>query len=349
MVLEPVLIEGPQSPVLAIPAGLTLRFRFGAGFVVGKDGPGALAIGETGGAPVTLASGDSAGWAGIVFWPQALPSTIRSTALDLCGSDNNTGYGQGCIFFIGDFAGQAPEAVLQDVAISRAIDVGVGLVGGGRFGAGSGNLVITGTGGTIGVPISVNGSDVTTVPQGRYTGNALDRIWIYTTSLTADETWHDRGVPYHLYAGFVVEDAADPVLTLEPGVVLEFAPGGSLRVGGLAPGTLRAVGTASALITFAGQFAGAGTWMGVDIGPYADAATLIEHATVNDAGADDGQVAAAIRMAKDLGPIVRNTLLSNSAGCGITRLGTDPWTTDFTAPALGNTFQNIAGAAQCGP
>jgi hypothetical protein len=51
----------------------------------------------------------------------------------------------------------------------------------------------------------------------------------------------------------------------------------------------------------------------------------------------------------DLGPISRNSTIRNSATCGVTILNQPPWSTDFTVPALGNSFTNNAGGAVCGP
>ena len=75
---------------------------------------------------------------------------------------------------------------------------------------------------------------------------------------------------------------------------------------------------------------------------------MFDHVILENGGADDGQYATAFRLAQERGPFIRNTLVRRSAGCGITRLP-GSWTTDFTAPALGNTFQNNAGPDQCGP
>lgn len=350
-VLGPVLIEGALGPVLTIRAGLSLQMAFGGGFVVGKNLPGGLTIGASGGPAVNLLSTSAPGWSGVVFWPSALPSSIRGAVLDNCGSYNDTGYGQGCIFAIGDFTASAggPAPLLQDLTISHAIDAGLALVGGGQFGAGSGNVVITQTRGSPGTPITTNASSLSSVPPGTYTGNSLDAIWIYTAQVTTSQTWGNHGIPYLFATGLLVEGAANPVLTIDSGATLQFAPGGLLWVGALAPGELHAVGTVTAPIVFTGQYGFAGSWMGVEIGPFAATTTLLDHVIVDDAGADDGQAAAGIRLAQDLGPIVQHTLIRNSAGCGIARMGTSPWVTDFTAAPLGNTFQNNAGADQCGP
>jgi hypothetical protein len=348
-VVGPVLIEGSAQPVLTILPGQILRFGFGAGFVVGKNAPGGLVVGSPSPGAEIFSDLRGSTWAGVDFYPASLPSSISNAFLQNCGNYNDVLYGQACIAIVGNFSDSAPAPVLQNVTIEGAVDVGVLVVGGGRFGAGSHDLTITGTGGTIGSPLWFHLSSPSSLPVGTYIGNAHDVIRVYDVDITANETWHNPGVPYYLSTGIAIGNVAHPTLTLDSGVVLQFPPGGILSIGDLAPGALRALGTDSAPVTLMGQYAFQGSWMGVSIGAYADTTTLFDHVVVDEAGADDGILATAYRIAQDYGPIIRNTLISRSAGCGITRMTGASWTTDFTVPALSNTFQNNVGAAQCGP
>ena len=347
-VLGRVMIEGPQQPVLTIPAGATLRFS-GSGLVVGNGAPGGLRIGTPSGATVTLGPPPGGTWAGIAFMPFALPSSISDAVLEDCGGSGVSPYGGGCVDLIGNFYGSAPAPILQNVTIRRGIQMGIAAVGGGRFGPGSSNLVITGTRGSIGTPFWFYQSSPASLPTGIYTGNDTDLVRVYAVDITQSETWPNPGIPYLLSSGLSVAASTNPVLTLAPGVDLRFAPGGILSVGGLAPGALQAVGTDGAPIVFRSQYDFPGAWMGVDIGPHASTPTLLDHVVVDYAGADDGHLATAIRIAQDYGEIIRHTLIRRSGGCGITRLSGASWSTDFTAPALGNTFDSNAGPDQCGP
>ena len=251
---------------------------------------------------------------------------------------------------VGNFYGTGPTPLLQDLTIRGATyNAGVAAVGGGCFGSGSGNIVITGTHGSPGVPISLYGSPASCIPPGTYVGNDLDAIWVNRAAVTRSQTWYNRGVPYVLYDGLAVGHWVNPILTLEPGVILKFPPGAFATVGLDAPGGLRAVGADGAQVVFTGQWEFPGAWMGVVIGAQADSSTLLDHVVVDYAGADDGLAAAAIRLARDLGGMIRNSLLTHSAGCGIARMGAEPWTTDFTAAALNNTFAGNGGPDQCGP
>ncbi len=348
-VLEPVLIEGAQGPVLTIPAGLSMRFAFGGGFVVGRGAPGGVRIGSAGAAPVSLVSSDENGWAGVVFWPSALPSSISEATLDNCGSYQDSPDGHGCVVMAGNFFGTGPAPVLENVTIRRGIWAGVAMVGSGRFGEGSHNVVITKTSGSPGTPVYVRGSSPSSIPPGRYTGNALDAIWLSRAEVTTSEVWRNHGVPYRLSEGLLIGHVSAPVLTLEPGVVLQFAPGGLISVGGLAPGGLRAAGLDTAAVVLTGEWEFPGAWGGLEIGPQADPGTLLDRVIVDYAGAAGQPGAAGIRIARDFGEIVRNTLIRRSGGCGITRTSGVPWSTDFTAASLSNTFQDNVGPAQCGP
>ena len=349
VVLGRVLVEGLQNPVLTLLPGLSVTFAFGAGFVVGKNAPGGLTIGAASGAPVSLVTTDPNGWAGIVFFPSALSSELTNAVLENCGSYNDSGYGQGCIFAIGNSFGTAPAPVLRNVTIRRAVDAGVALIAGGRLGTGSNDLVITETRGSPGSPFSVYGGDVSSIPSGQYTGNERDVIWILNGEVARSQSWGDHGVPYSLYGGLLVGHATEPILTLEAGVVMHFAPGAFLAAGVASPGGLRALGTDGNPVVLTGDFASRGAWMGVHIGPRAPATTVLDHVIVENAGGDDGQIAAAIRIARDYGEIVQHTTIRGSAGCGITRMSGATWTTDFTAAHLDNTFADNAGPNQCGP
>jgi hypothetical protein len=344
-----VYVEGAQTPVLTLTPGSSFRFAAG-GFVIGKNASGALQVGAPDGAPVNLTAAGASGWGGIQFLAGATVSTIANAVLEDCGGSTDSGFGRGCVIIVGNSFGTAPAPVLLNVTIRRASPIGIFLGGGGRFGDASANVTITQTSGSPGTPLEVSlGSSPSTIPTGTYTGNALDGIWMFAAEVTASETWRAHGVPYMMRQGLGVGSVTNPVLTLEAGVEMRFPPGGLIAVGAVSPGALRAIGTGSAPVLFTAEFSHPGAWMGVDVGANALTTTLLDHVIVDYGGADDGSVAAGIRVARDIGPIVRNTLVRRSGGCGITRISGTPWTTDFTAAQLGNTFQDNAGPNQCGP
>jgi hypothetical protein len=105
--------------------------------------------------------------------------------------------------------------------------------------------------------------------------------------IAVNETWRGFGYPYFLLNNHVwVRGAGKPVLTIEPGAVVQAGTGMSLSIGEGTPGELRAIGTAEKPIVFttAGAVA-AGTWQGVYLGPQSGASRL-EQAVVEGAGRD---------------------------------------------------------------
>src|SRR2546428_752318 len=346
-VLEPVLIEGPHQPVLTIPAGATLLMK--GGFIVGKNAPGGLQIGTEGGPTVNLRPVDET-WGGVDFLPYAISSAISDALLDHCGA-NIEARGSGCVHIWGDYAGSGPvpAPVFKNVSIRDAVDIGVGLNYGGRFGAGSTNLMITGTNGTTGTPFFVHMSPLSSIPAGHYAGNVRDVIWTYQLEIRQDETWHKYDIPYFNYGGVWVGDSTThPTLTVDPGVTMAFTGAGALSIGWTAPGAIRAVGTVADPVTFTGETDTPGSWTGIVIGPYADSSSVFDHVVVANGGAPY-PVSGAFHFYVDIGAVIRNTVIRHSAGCSVIIVNQPPWSTDFTAPALGNTFESNAGAAQCGP
>ena len=346
-VLDPVLIEGPHQPVLTIPAGATLLMK--GGFIVGRNAPGGLQIGTEGGPTVTLRPVDES-WGGVDFLPYAISSAISDALLDHCGA-NIEARGSGCVHIWGDYAGSGPvpAPVFKNVSIRDAVDIGVGLNYGGRFGAGSTNLTITGTNGTTGTPFFVHMSPLSSIPAGHYAGNLRDVIWTYQLEIRQDETWHKYDIPYFNYGGVWVGDSTThPTLTVDPGVTMAFTGAGALSIGWTAPGAIRAVGTVADPVTFTGETDTPGSWTGIVIGPYADSSSVFDHVVVANGGAPY-PVSGAFHFYVDIGAVIRNTVIRHSAGCGVIIVNQPPWSTDFTAPVLGNTFESNAGAAQCGP
>jgi hypothetical protein len=185
---------------------------------------------------------------------------------------------------------------------------------------------------------------------------------------------HDRGVPYHIGSGTdggrldINSELAGrvAVLTIEPGVTLQFPPGGTLNIDptsgtAAAQGALIAIGTASRPIVFTsdrGAAAAAGDWLGLGFGQAVDPRSVLQHVRVEDAGGPGtgsnscsypgrvGQNDAAIRI---FGPaasqFITDTAIIASARDGIDR----GWRSDVQPDFLpGNTF-DVAGWQQSTP
>ncbi|HEX9348800.1 MAG TPA: hypothetical protein VF919_14590 [Gemmatimonadales bacterium] len=357
-VTDNVLIEGPKQPVLTIPPGDTIRLR--ASIVVGVNAPGGLRIGNESGPNAVLRAADTS-WLGIELAWHSIPSSITNVVLDNCGrvENSNPTFAYACISVTGDYYGVLPDPapVLRHVTFN-ALNVGLGLGAGGRLGAGSTDLTINGVSGSsrlfgFGPPISISGrSSPSSIPPGDYTRTIRHEIWLTELTVPHDDSFPNLGVPYLVFNGISVGDTTainNPTLTLVPGITLAFTGGSHLWVGWDRPGTVRAIGTAAQPVTLTGQGSSPGAWAGVKIGYSADSATLFDHVIVDRAGAADPWVAGSFQFYIDIGPVIHNSLISNSAGCAVNIINQPPWSTDFTDPALGNTFTNNAGGAVCGP
>jgi len=344
------VVAGPSDPVLTMRSGLHVQFDYSASVVVGEGQPGSVRVGAAAGPPVVLEDGyftGGSGWGGIHLLARASLSSLTNVDLSGCG----VGYRTGCLGVTGDGAGATPTLLVDGVRIVGASSYGVQVSGGGRFDPSSRDLSVSASGAA---PLRIDADAVSGIPSGSYTGNARDEIFVDGGQIAGDHRWSNRGVPYVLTGGLGLEHPTLPLLTLDPGVRLLFAPGAGVYIGRLGPGSLRAAGTAASPIVFGSSLdtPHPGSWTGISVEALAGAATLFEHVVIEDAGPPggpaDGSLGGAIAFMTDLGPVLRASVVRRSATCGILRAGPGPWVTDFTEPDLGNTFEANAGGDQCG-
>ena len=352
IVMDKVVIEGPKQPVLTIPPDATVKMK--GALVIGTTESGGLQVGSESGQTVTLTAADTS-WDGIYFGPYTVSSSLTHVILEKCGRVENSSFPSDCVLISGLYTETPPfpAPVLKHVTIRNAgFNVGLGLTFRARLGSGSTDLTITGTG----TPISIGGGSPSSIPPGNYTGNLRDVIEITDGRVWQDETWPNFALPYFV-TSYMIDSlggvsvgapTTHPTLTLLPGTTIEFAAGARLWVGWEGPGAVKVVGTVLQPIRFLGQGGTPGSWVGIQIGYNADSSTIFDHVIVDGAG-EQFPVAGSFHFYVDVGPIIRNTVISNSSGCGIIIVNQPPWNTDFTDPALGNTFTNNAGGAVCGP
>jgi hypothetical protein len=279
----------------------------------------------------------------------------------------------------GDAEDGADELLFADhVAISKSLGAGAWLSRGATFAKGSRDLVIKESGNEVDpYPIQIEEHAFDNLPAGSYVGNARDEILVDPaggrtsgSGLLADATLHERGVPYRIGTSTGDNlrvggrtDGQLVTLTIEPGVVMKFAPSSSLRVQHFTnqkPSTaaLRALGTAAKpiVMTSAAPQPQAGDWMGIWFGGIPAAANKIDHVRVEYAGGDCGCIlntcsniaqheGAVIFTAPPPAAFISNTTFAKIAGHGITQ-GFDGAFVDFRAT---NTFDAVSGCAQTRP
>ncbi|MEO8310065.1 MAG: hypothetical protein ABI520_02740 [Caldimonas sp.] len=265
---------------------------------------------------------------------------------------------------------------VDDVEIAGSLSQGVYINGPVGFDATSKNLRVHGS---AGYPVHVYARVIGSVPRGTYTGNGHDAIAIAGAGgpVLDAQTMHNRGVPYHVGSGpdagrmDVNSQVAGQVavLTIEPGVTMQFPPGGSLNVDpgtGTAPaqGALIAIGgpTEAEKIVFTsdrGLASAAGDWLGIGFGGAVDSRSTMQNTRVEFAGGasvSGGNSCpypgiaindAAIRI---FGPpatqFITNTEIRSSARFGIDR----GWRADLQPDFLAsNTFAAVASCKETTP
>jgi hypothetical protein len=169
-----------------------------------------------------------------------------------------------------------------------------------------------------------------------YSGNSDDRIWVANPVVdrTTSMTIQNVGIPYFLENTGNTD--VDMLLTIEPGVELQFNAGGGLYVG--RTGAIVAQGTAADPITFTGAEQTKGYWNGIQV-TFSSIPTVFDNTILEYGGAPSGNTYALIGyFGSDTNGSVTNSVLRSSQNHGVwLHSGT---TGDFTT---GNTFEDIDG------
>ena len=351
--------------VVRIAAGKTVTIHPG-GALIGTGAPNQ---------PVTIeALNAGAPWATI----RALGGDLSLTHAVVTGGGKPTG---ATPQFSGALQMQPPGTTgtlhLDDVEIADSQSQGVYINSGIGFDATSQNLRIHGS---ASFPVHVYARVVGSIPTGTYTGNGIDAIGISANvgnqGVVVDaQTIRDRGVPYHVGSGtdggrMDVDSGINgqvAALTIDPGVTIQFPPGGTLNVDAAhgpnpARGALIANGTAARPIVFTsdrGAASAAGDWLGIGFGGAIDSRSVMQHVQVKFAGGAGtgsssctfpgrvGNNDAAIRI---FGPpttqFITNTEIVSSARDGIDR----GWRADLQPDFLSsNTFTAVAACRESAP
>jgi hypothetical protein len=350
--------------VVRIAGGMTVTIRDG-GSIIANGLPGL---------PVTFERLTGATAYGPI---KAIAGSLSLTHTNLTGGGNPLGNPAiGSAIHMQRSAGVTTGSLhIDTVDIADSGSQGVSMQGIAGFDATSQALTIHGS---AGYPILTSPNLIGSIPTGTYTGNTIDEVMIDDSGgqVTTTQTLYDRGIPYRVgdepnsQLDVVSFTGTVPVLTIEPGVVLKFHPGGRLRIdtnGGTttpAKGALIAVGTAAKPIVFTSIAAtpAAGDWLGIWFSGATDPATRMQHARIEYAGGASvsgsnsclypgriGQNDAAIRIFGTTAPTtqyITDTTILSSARDGIDRGWRDDPQPDFLATI---TFTNVAGCRQTVP
>lgn len=259
-----------------------------------------------------------------------------------------------------------PNLFVDHVQLEDSEALGIYMREGGAFLPGSRELSITGG---ASFPALLWSNVAGTLPSGRYTGNAVDEIFLPALlsrdAIQEDMTISDHGVPYRVGgetggSGIRVSSSGGTaaLLTIEPGVTLRFSQGTRLELdgsGSSALGALHAEGTSDhpIILTSAEESPAPGDWVGLTIGGRSDDRNSLSHVKISYAGGPSGissygcpsaksqtfsnEASVIIYGAEPSRAFIKNSVIENSAGDGIVR-GWEGEPLDFLES---NSFSNI--------
>lgn len=144
-------------------------------------------------------------------------------------------------------------------------------------------------------PIQCYGVHVAQMSGNTFIGNSYQKIFVWGDTIDTSNSWVDQGIPYLINGDLTVtgDSGIAAVLTLDPGVELQFANNSQLTIGSASPnnpGGLMAQGTSldPILLTYDDSISPpdpAGEWDGVFFDNFAsDSDCVLEHVTIEYAG-----------------------------------------------------------------
>jgi hypothetical protein len=265
---EYILVNG--GAVLTIQPGVTLNFAGGVGIAVGNEETGKLVAIGTEQDPITFTSASSpplpGDWGAIRLLDGTLAGTkIAYAMVDACGGDRN-----GCI--VGD--GVSPNTVTIDhVTLARVGPDANGIV---EWNDDSNFVITNSTFNGIAddrYAISLQAPSFAGIGAGN-TFNDGAMIEINGGTISSTTSWVDPGTAIAVTDSLWIQGMDSPVLTINAGVTLMFAPANDplqLSVGYGGPGTLVLAGSPTTskhvVLTSLSSSPDQGDWLGVQVWP----------------------------------------------------------------------------------
>lgn len=368
------LVTIPEGASLTIEACAELRMQKDVALVFGSPGGTLVSELRAEGAPgreIHISRDAPEPWSAIVA---NSPSQLVLQHVVITGGGADPTLGNASLVLRGE--GVTPTRLLarvEHVEIRDSVGHGAVVEQVAGFQQGSTGLTISGSGDAAHpFPLRIGEHTIDSLPDGDYTGNRIDELLIVPEGANAgpglqeNATLRARGVPYrigeqpgaHLQIGGAAQTMT--TLTIEPGVVLRFAPGAALEVDPWnsavdpAVAALIAVGTAAQPIVFtsAATVPRPGDWRGLWFGNVPAESNRIEHARVEYAGGDcscqgytcsDGDSGSVMFVqGVPASDFITDTKISHSAGHGFTR----GWIGDGPDFQRHNSFEDIAGCQQ---
>ena len=243
-----------DGAVLTIAPGVTVTMAEGATLYVGNGVDGGLVAKGSSAEPIAFEGVDDKRWATIFVGDHAIMAELEHVDLT-DGAGEGPGWENASIY-----VDTQSEVSLADVTIAGAGGYGIYFYDGAaasRFD----RVSLTDTDGIV-----VDAEPAGTLFPRADLGSGV--IEIAGGDVTADTTWYNHGVPYHVLATVEVGAQQAPTLTVEAGAVLLFEEDTFLRVGQFEQGSLIADGSdGDILFDSLRTVPEQGDWIGVIAGP----------------------------------------------------------------------------------
>ncbi len=166
-------------------------------------------------------------------------------------------------------------------------------------------------------------------------GNGVELIG---GTISQNLTMKNNSIPYIVTSNVAVYGSASPMLTIEPGVTIEFSPGTGLQIGlNSYNGVLSAQGTPTSKILFTSSQAtpAPGNWTGITLYGPASGSSVLENATIEYGGAGANYSNADLSVGSS-SPVLRNCVFRNSAGSGVYFSSATNWPVIIDSEITGN-------------
>jgi parallel beta-helix repeat protein len=308
-----------QGATLTIQPGVEVKFNPTGSLNIGSASStaGTLVANGTEGNEILFTANDSASpWSGIDFTSFATnDSSLTHAVIEKGGSSG----------YLVSVNGSNPT--IQNCTLRNSSGDGLRLSGDARPALASNTYE-----NNDGYPINVNSAHSISVVDdtSAFTDNADDRIRYAGGYITENIRIVDPGTPYFVDISVSLRVYNNAVLTIDPGVELQFNPDTSLNIGHITTGTLVANGTEGNEILFTANDS-ASPWSGIDFTSFVTNDSSLTYAVIENGGSSGFLVSV-----NGNNPTIKNCTLRNSARDGLKLY--KAW------PALAsNTYENNNG------
>ena len=243
---------------LIIEPGVSIQFDTDSGIVVGRSGSNQGSIQAIGTAeqPIVFTGEDkvAGAWSGILINSNDIKNSLQYCQFEYAGgSAFNSNGDLGSVIVWSD-----SHLNMANTHISHSASWGLNANYGGS------TLMLTNNTMTANKkPMLLLDSYITMVSGGSYNGNEIDAIFVEGHAIKGLNNWTNLEVPYRITSDVIFSEG---ILTIQPGVTLEFENGTRLNVGNSDIDSLIAVGTEEDPITFTAVNKQMGAWQGIYFG-----------------------------------------------------------------------------------